>query len=75
MRLFIQAKLRIIIQETDSQSLFNLLGAGDVVLYISETKGYLSYLQVDVTIHAWAGKEFPDMRQMRIKFYYSGRCC
>jgi len=43
MRIFIQAKLRIIIQETDSQSLFNLLGARDVVVHISETKNYLSY--------------------------------
>ena len=65
MRIFIQAKLRIIIQETDSQSLFNLLGVRDVVLHMSETKNYLSYWQVNVTIHAWAEKEFPDMRQMR----------
>ena len=43
MRIFIQAKLRIIIQETDSQSLFNLLGVRDVVLHMSETKNYLSY--------------------------------
>ena len=39
----IQAKLRIIIQETDAQNLFNLLGARDIVLYISETNNYLSY--------------------------------
>ena len=39
----IQAKLRIIIQETDAQNLFNLLGARGIVLYISETNNYLSY--------------------------------
>ena len=39
----VQAKLRIIIQETDAQNLFNLLGARGIVLYISETTNYLSY--------------------------------